>query len=1112
MATSDTERRSSLFWLVTGYILTITLLVVIGAGLYFFAGDALGAPAVTFNQLAFWAFMTWLALVWFCPIFILAWRALAELNARHLTGKDAAPVNPKVPVIGQTNIAAHLRHRYGRCWKCKVRIMMVVGEEAEVEQAVPGLIAQQWLEGENTVLLWGGSAQAEPDIARISAWRKLRRRPLDGIVWAVNPTQTKLRETLDSVARQLQKQYEALKWKVPVWLWEIHSSGWEQKGRETQAVGCEFTTKSNSDVIQVSLTSLVEPLTERGMQQVLLNRQHSFLISLAQHLRLGGITRLNQLADTLRTGAAALPLAGMMFSLPLTPAAPLPRHGWLPDASWHGITRYTGQQHPERTGMPWVKTAQWCAGILLLLWAVGSLLSFSVNRHQMSEDRELVATAMDAHKPLEERLLSQYALQREIGRLQYRASAGAPWYSRFGLSQNNSLLNSLWASYTRINTPLIRDAAAQHLQQQLSAFQALPPASPLRTTQAKETYNLLKAYLMMAHPEKMEPAFYTQTMMKSWPQREGVNPGVWQGTGPALLSFYAQNLSAHPQSRINPDMRQVNAVRTSLLRQIGVNNAETTLYQEVLNQVSRDYADMTLSQMVNDIYSSKLFSTEEVVPGVFTRKAWEEEVEPALAKVVKSRRDEIDWVLSDSQHSVSEDVDPQVLKERLTARYFTDYASAWLNFLNSLQWQQAASLSDSIDQLTLMADVRQSPLIALMNTLAYQGKAGQSGEGLSDSLVKSAQDLLNTRKKPVIDQQAGAHGPLDDTFGPLLSLMEGTAGGQGNNNLSLQTFLTRITRVRLKLQQVTNAPDPQAMMQSLALTVFQGKAVDLTDTRDYGSLIAASLGQEWSGFGQAMFVQPMVQAWQQVLAPTAESINTQWQTEIVNSWNKAFNGRYPFVDRKSEASLPQMAQFLRTDTGNIVQFIQTRLGGILRKEGDNWVPDAMNSQGLTFNPEFLAALNELTRIANVAFNHGDVELHFELMGKPSRDVVESELVVDRQTLKYFNQMESWQTMTWPDNRWQPQTLLSWTSVKAGARLYGDFPGSWGFIRLLDKALVTELGDNTYRVAWITPDGLALNYMLRTELGKGPLALLDLRGFTLPARIFDAVELDTARGY
>ena len=34
-----------------------------------------------------------------------------------------------------------------------------------------------------------------------------------------------------------------------------------------------------------------------------------------------------------------------------------------------------------------------------------------------------------------------------------------------------------------------------------------------------------------------------------------------------------------------------------------------------------------------------------------------------------------------------------------------------------------------------------------------------------------------------------------------------------------------------------------------------GEANQLTNARDYGSLVAASLSQEWSGFGQALFVQ-----------------------------------------------------------------------------------------------------------------------------------------------------------------------------------------------------------------------------------------------------------------
>ncbi|WP_273805224.1 hypothetical protein, partial [Providencia rettgeri] len=75
-------------------------------------------------------------------------------------------------------------------------------------------------------------------------------------------------------------------------------------------------------------------------------------------------------------------------------------------------------------------------------------------------------------------------------------------------------------------------------------------------------------------------------------------------------------------------------------------------------------------------------------------------------------------------------------------------------------------LSDTIDQLTLMGDVRQSPVIALMNTLSYQGKTGRQQEKLTDSFINSTKELLNKDKKPVISQKAEFSGPLEATFGP----------------------------------------------------------------------------------------------------------------------------------------------------------------------------------------------------------------------------------------------------------------------------------------------------------------------------------------------------------
>ncbi|CDL60384.1 probable membrane protein YPO1482 [Klebsiella pneumoniae IS39] len=70
--------------------------------------------------------------------------------------------------------------------------------------------------------------------------------------------------------------------------------------------------------------------------------------------------------------------------------------------------------------------------------------------------------------------------------------------------------------------PLLRDAAAHHLEEQLTAFVQLPPDSPLREKMTKTAYGQLKQYLMLTRPEKMDAAWFATTLMQDWPQRSGI--------------------------------------------------------------------------------------------------------------------------------------------------------------------------------------------------------------------------------------------------------------------------------------------------------------------------------------------------------------------------------------------------------------------------------------------------------------------------------------------------------------------------------------------------------------------------------------------------------------
>ncbi|CAI2423068.1 Uncharacterized protein conserved in bacteria [Serratia ficaria] len=1108
------------------FVATVTLLVLAGGLLWWYWGKDLSTEWDVLRQIMTACFVVWgvslcvLVLGFIAFHLVIRDKVMGDASSRPVKKKST----PRLPL--KAAIGNHLRQRYTFFWRQKVRLLLVTGDEAVIEQLTPGLKQQQWLEGNRTVLIYGGSLAAEPDSEKYAALRKLRRgRPLDGVVRVLAAGQNLTPQMSDSDLRGLEKIGEALRYSAPVYLWQLCGSAWPQEGRKSQSIGVTFPPRAVPENVAEQLNRLLPQLREQGMSQIAEQRQYDFLLRLAQQFEQGESERWEtRLVPWLYSSQQQVPLRGLMFSPNGEEKPPIETieieacrshpHALTLPVTWRGIVDDCTRVRGRRVGMAWERTFAWTLMGITGVWGMGMLLSFALNYGQISSVAAKARHLVEHPSVSDAQLTALHDLRNDAGRLQHHVRNGTPWYQRFGLDHNPHLLSAMLPWYGVANDRLIRDPANAALMQKLTALTNSAPNSDQRAQLAKPGYDQLKAWLMMARPDKVDEAFYAQTMQRVQPTRQGISSGLWQSLSPDLWVFSISGLSERPQWKITPDAALVSQSRQVLLQQIGRRNAEGTLYENMLKSVRRNFADVSLEDMTGGTDARRLFTTDEVVPGMFTRQAWEGGIQQAIEKAANSRRDEIDWVLSDSRKTVSSELSPEALKARLTQRYFTDFAGSWLSFLNSLRLNPARNIADVTDQLTLMSDVRQSPMIALMNTLAWQGQTGELREGLSDSIIKSAKDLIGNNDRPVIDQKAaGPQGPLDDTFGPLLTLMGKNQASNlmsADSTLSLQTYLTRITRVRLRLQQVASANDPQEMMQTLAQTVFQGKSVDLTDTRQYGSLVAASLGEEWSGFGNTLFVQPLTQAWETVLQPSAASLNDRWSRSVVANWHTAFEGRFPFAASKSDASLPMLAEFIRQDTGRIDRFLTAELSGVLHKEGSRWAPNRTNSQGLTFNPAFLKALNQLSQLSDILFTDGNQGISFELQARPVPQVVETQLTIDGQQLHYFNQMADWQSFRWPGDTFKPGAMLTWTSTNAGTRLFGDYSGTWGFIRWLEQGKRKQLDRSQWMMSFTAQDGSTLQWVLRSQLGKGPLALLDLRGFSMPENIFSVDAAATAQ--
>ncbi|PQQ22471.1 type VI secretion protein VasK, partial [Photorhabdus luminescens] len=332
-----------------GVGLVTSLIALVLGGLLSFWGDRFGLSTQAVKIIVW--IVSMVGVVWLLNLF-------RDYKQRLPVRESAvkAPVeqvaSSEAPFYFQ-RLEYQLGRRYGRFWRRRVCILLVMGQREQVEAIVPGLTAQHWQEGENNLLLWGGSLQTQPDKAQLQALRQLRRRrPLGGVVWVMTEDQLGQRTQMETSLRMLEKQGQQLGWQAPVYVWNVRHSHWDQHDRPTQTVGCFLSEGGTPEMLAQSLDSLIPTLANRGIEQAIAENRHDFLLRLAQSLRDGGVTSLvKQLTPLLER--RPLRLAGVTFSLPLFVPSGMVEHGWLGDASWNGVLEHVRDSRGKAVGFPW---------------------------------------------------------------------------------------------------------------------------------------------------------------------------------------------------------------------------------------------------------------------------------------------------------------------------------------------------------------------------------------------------------------------------------------------------------------------------------------------------------------------------------------------------------------------------------------------------------------------------------------------------------------------------------------------------------------------------------------------------------------------------------------
>ncbi|KVV19880.1 type VI secretion protein VasK [Burkholderia multivorans] len=1070
---------------------------------------------------------------------VLLWIASLRASrwfARYDAGRRAASVDrdDQGQPPGQGGRVAALRNalhdRHSWRWRYRDRWVLVAGDLPLVKRLAPGLVEAGYLITGDTVLLYAKQTRDTLETEWLDEIRRLRRRrPVDAIVVVTrNRSSANAPFDADKLSQRLARHARALRWAAPAYLLNVTDFGSETSSLD-EAIGFTWSNaRVSANEIDMSLQDLTHNLADTGVVRLTKDADDRYPAELSQHISNLRSALSALVLQTARSRIWQHAVHGLLFAplfkeRELGPPRPTDANDDEPVAGpqhrtiWQTVAEHSRRIHGRRVGFSLSTIAAWITTGMIGCWIAGTMLSGFANRATIRNAADTVAqlsTAQDRTQALQ----TLNDLDKQIDTLEVHQRNGAPWNTRFGLNRDSALLDASWPRYANAATRILVAPIRQKLEERLHQLALLSDAEIASGghAQVQAAYDTLKAYLMLARPQRAVAVFLTpQLVATAAPARPADSPlssGAWEDLRQHTIAFFAEHLSRGKLQAITPDLGLVASTRQTVIGVRGIQNSTDAVYQQILDEAKAKYPPVSLATLLGDTTSRGLFNTTATVPGVFTRAAWDERISKAIDEASEQQNVAGDWVLSDVKATQAA---PSTLKAQLRQRYFDEYARAWALFLNSLRWQPAPTLSATTDQLTLLGDPQRSPLVALMNAIVYQAGAGANAQSLADNLISKAQQLVGGSEKDPSKQTQPQLAPLVEPFGPILRLTgsdlvfgapaNGKAAAQlaATGDLSLARYLERVTAMRLKASQIASGADPDAMARQAAQSVLQGKTSDMAESREYASRLAASLGEQWSGFGE-LFRAPFDQTWQVVVQPAAASLNEMWRTAIVADWNRTFGGRYPFADSDNDASLPEMARFMRPDNGVITQFVTTQLAGVVERQGDRWVAAQGADHGaLTIDPGFLASLNKLTRISTVLFPSGDARVRYELQAVPTPGVTDMKFVLSGRELHYFNQKPEWTPFEWPGQSLENLLHIEWQTEQGGLRTALDSQGRFGLIRLLERAKVSQQDSARYLLTW-TPDtslGLPLRVQLRSEAGAGPLDVLQLRRFTLPGRIF-----------
>lgn len=724
--------------------------------------------------------------------------------------------------------------------------------------------------------------------------------------------------------------------------------------------------------------------------------------------------------------------------------------------------------------------------------------SFLQNQELVTSTTALVNEAMIKSKSAgESNIVGELERMREkVDLLHGWTQDGPPLAMRFGMYQGDAVYPKVRDLYAlRLRRELLEPLVASDIKV-LTAF-GIKYESPDSMPSAEEYQqysNLLRLYLQLTFPkESNEPKLSSkdqEKLLKRISQRIAVLPTATtvnlETHAKAVESSvrtYLELLQSNAKVALERDPQIVLRVRNALNR---VPIASSAL-DDIIASFDGQGFDLSLNRMIGGAAAG--ISTPRTIRGAFTRRAWEERIEPLLEKPWDSSTD---WVLG----SVGKDLSTtarDIEAKRLRSQYFDAYINEWMLFLQSIRVARPKNRTASLAALQDLTRGKPPVWGRLMKGLDYNIRLTEESSKTDDLPELS----LDTPTEATQDSHQGENftGPPEVLAAFRGFVKFGTTPPQPVTDdgalppmaLDLDIYQEQLTFVRDALQmELENPSDGQALMAR----------IKTARTRIKGLIASQETG--WRPRFQSILWPPVEGVSSTSSSAQGGIVNDAWCSQVAEPFKSGLAGKYPFRKSGEDVALGDIAQFYRPGSGVLATFFAETLASAVSQRGDSFTFSESLGQGSVYKGNLLKFLKRSHAISKALFptNSATPLVKFSIRVKPTPNISSVSFSVDGQKYEYRNGPEEWKSFQWPGDGSKMGAALR---VKgAGVNEYIPNDGEWGLFRLLEDGQVLAGKGRSFTVGWQLS---SVNEMVKIEfrparsaspfLGSGGSKLLNI---------------------